>query len=285
MHDIAELLKGIAAIISGAAWPLAVVGLAFMFRVHIQTLCDGLVKQIPRVNNFEVAGVKAFFSAPEPLLALPKADDLKSVSGGPVSSSILTQDGRASIYNEHRGVFLSHTIERKDSGYGIQIFLIGHEKKEQDGTVTIANSLNDVQKAEFYLGDELDPKENKVVTVEPQVGKPLGINVTSSNPFLCTCVVTFNDGQKIDLNRYIDLSMSWAVSPERWKELVREVWKEATRPTPIPEFVVGTSRSTLTLNGSGGGTYIVSPAGSHSPTTQLDATDTSTRFGASPKKK
>lgn len=209
MKEWAELLRAIGEIITASAWPLVCLTLMLFFKEDLKKGCMALFLLLPRLSDAEIAGAKFKLSPPESVLALPKVEQLggqKLVGERPL---VLTKEGRASIYEKNRGVFLTHVFEPtiRDGRYTVQIYLIGHRKYASDvKDASEVNSLGAVKKVSFYLGDMW---QDEVFSRTPDDGQPIGITLTAYGPFLCTCVVTFDDDCSIELYRYIDFEMQW----------------------------------------------------------------------------
>jgi hypothetical protein len=104
---------------------------------------------------------------------------------------------RKYLYDHFRKVFIVHFLapsERKGQDYDIFIYL----KRHQD------ESLSDVTKAEFFFGDSWG---NRIFEGQHE-GDVIGVRVSAyGSGFLCTCLVTFEDGEQVSLYRYIDFEM------------------------------------------------------------------------------
>lgn len=105
-------------------------------------------------------------------------------------------DERIKIYEENRGIFLSHLLEpTKLNGqvFEIFIFLVRHKN----------NEFNDIEKVDFFFGDKWG---NKIFEAK-KIKNLIGIRTAAYGPFLCTCYITFKDKKELTLYRYIDFSM------------------------------------------------------------------------------
>jgi hypothetical protein len=112
-------------------------------------------------------------------------------------------DVRVAVYRENRNIFLAHTIrlsQKTGQLYDIAIYLIPHRSNDPKHRRT---DLSDIVEAEFFLGAYFD---NKVFRVKNR-GGVIGITTSAYGPFLCTCKVSFADGERLMLNRYIDFEM------------------------------------------------------------------------------
>ncbi|MCX6000308.1 MAG: DUF4062 domain-containing protein [Chloroflexi bacterium] len=112
-------------------------------------------------------------------------------------------DARSAVYHDNRNVFLAHTLQPSSKIgqlYDIAIYLIPHHSSDPE---YLRDDLSDVLQAEFFLGAHFG---NRVFNVHKK-GGTLGIVVSAYGPFLCACRVTFTDGIKVVLYRYIDFEM------------------------------------------------------------------------------
>ncbi|MCZ7600870.1 MAG: hypothetical protein M5U09_28295 [Gammaproteobacteria bacterium] len=82
--------------------------------------------------------------------------------------------------------------------FDIFIYLIRHK----------SGDLSDVAKVEFFLGSYWG---NEIIAGS-RSGATLAIRTSAYAPFLCTCVVSFNDGGSCVLERYIDFEMGRALN-------------------------------------------------------------------------
>jgi hypothetical protein len=108
---------------------------------------------------------------------------------------------RDARYKSRRYTELVHVIEpSNDPGqeYDILIYLFRHRRHNAGSPF----DLNDVVKAEFYLGPAWS---DRVFTCKNDgSGGYIGVKVSARGPFMCLCRVTFTDGKPIVLDRYID---------------------------------------------------------------------------------
>jgi hypothetical protein len=110
-------------------------------------------------------------------------------------------DFRNEVYEKCRYTFLAHTIKRskmEGQKFDISIYLLRHKLHDLDYYI-----LDDVDQTEFFLGSSWG---DRVFHVQNEGGL-IGISISAYGPLLCTCKVTFKDGQQILLNRYIDFEM------------------------------------------------------------------------------
>ncbi len=101
---------------------------------------------------------------------------------------------RNSIYENNRGIFLTHVIKNSDvkgQEYDVFIYLIRHKSYD----------FSDIKYAEFFLGPYWDNLVFKAV--EENTGF-IGISTAAYGTFLCLCRITFTDNSQIEIHRYID---------------------------------------------------------------------------------
>jgi hypothetical protein len=123
---------------------------------------------------------------------------------------------RQSYYGQTRKVMLVHRLFRSTKQgqvYDILIYLSPHD----DGT------LASVTKAEYYFGRYWGYK------VFESFDRSRGFPVLTSayGPFLCACRLTFNDGSREILYRYIDFEMG-AYAPVLTSDSVEQASKDGS---------------------------------------------------------
>lgn len=137
-----------------------------------------------------------------PFHVLSRTDSAKS--GGYVPQSVTEwMEARHKLYRDNRDVFLAHRLQPSndpDQLYDVAIYLIPHRSNNPRH---FRNDLSDVREAEFYFGEYFG---NQVFRVKNK-GGAIGIIASAYGPFMCTCCVTFGDGKKILMSRYIDFEM------------------------------------------------------------------------------
>lgn len=132
----------------------------------------------------------------------PKVGSRAAIGHNPKSIKEWT-DIRVGVYRNNRNVFLAHTIQpscKAGQLYDIAIYLVPHYSNDPKYRRT---DLSDIVEAEFFLGAYFN---NKVFRIKNR-GGVLGITTSAYGPFLCTCKVSFIDGEQLILNRYIDFEM------------------------------------------------------------------------------
>jgi hypothetical protein len=100
---------------------------------------------------------------------------------------------RDDVYTQHRGLFLVHTLSPSripGQLFDIHIYLRKHKTQK----------IPEVAHAEFFLGRHWGSSVFKV----DNEGGLIGLSTSAYGEFLCVCRVTFSDGEKLMLERYID---------------------------------------------------------------------------------
>jgi len=128
-----------------------------------------------------------------------------------------TQD-KYDLYKSRRSVELVHVIEEPNDPMKIHknvlIYLFRHRPYPDASPF----GLDDVEKAEFYLGKTWG---DKVFTCENnQSGGYIGIIVHAYGSTMCLCRVTFTDGKSVILNRYIDFESQNELSKASERQLL-----------------------------------------------------------------
>lgn len=118
-----------------------------------------------------------------------------------------TPRGRHSrLRSERKEVYLVHEIRpssHKRYPYDALIYVRGAAER----------GIEHVKSAEFFLGKGFD---DQVFKGKPLSEKQLGISVAVRGEFFCTCLVSFDDGEEILLDRYIDFgTIRWMEGMER----------------------------------------------------------------------
>ena len=109
---------------------------------------------------------------------------------------------REKIYKRNNNIFLTHVISPSriaGQKYDIFIYLIRHWPEEWP------ENFSDVEYAEFYFG----PWFSDIFKAYEKNGL-IGVSTSVYGQFLCTCRVTFKDGEHVHLHRYIDFEMARA---------------------------------------------------------------------------
>lgn len=177
---------------------------------HIDT--DIAAKQLERFKQtLQKRHIWKYYTTPDNLAKNVLADlgrevrnsQLKSIDPFSLDSTAAKPwtHERSERYSVCRYTNLVHVIEpssNPDQKYDILIYLFRHRPNEEGSPY----GLNDVEKAEFYLGSAWN---NRVFTCNrgDTIGY-IGIKVSAYGTFSCLCRVTFTDGKTVVLDRYID---------------------------------------------------------------------------------
>lgn len=108
---------------------------------------------------------------------------------------------RGDRYKDNKNIFIAHILEpssNKNQKYDIFIYLIRHK----------SGNFDDIEKAEFFFG----PYWGNKVYVANKINNYIGIRTAAYGPFLAVCRISFIDGSKIILDKYIDFEMGFAVN-------------------------------------------------------------------------
>jgi len=107
------------------------------------------------------------------------------------------KEARVNRYRQNRDVFLVHKYKpsvHKGQRYDIFIYLIRHGSFD----------FSDVEKAEFFFGEAWGDR----TFMAEKVGELIGVSTSAWGTFLAICLVTFRDGHKVIMHRYIDFEMA-----------------------------------------------------------------------------
>lgn len=179
------------------AWVILIAGLVFAFRKHLYDLAEAIRKRVERgsalkAGPFELGG------------DLQKMDDIGAKTNSAPIAETSWEEERNAMYQDSRGLFLSHVLSPSDDPeqeFDIFVFLVRHKQK----------GFADLEYAEFFLGQHWG---NKVFR-EQAVDDTLGIRVSAYGPFLCVCKLTFHDGHKATITRYVDFEMGKMMKDRR----------------------------------------------------------------------
>lgn len=190
MIENLEKLEGYAPLFKSLLWIIVLVILVILFRKYLIEIFNLLIERIKRGGSIKAGPIEIGEDLKKLEYVMPKEQDEKIKIG---SAGIEREKHRTKIYEESKGIFLTHIItpsEQVGQSYDIFIYLIRHNTKH----------FNDVEKAEFFFGHMWG---NKVFT-ETQKNGIIGIRTSAYCPFLCTCVIKFTNGEEISISRYID---------------------------------------------------------------------------------
>jgi len=189
-----ELLGPYVPLLQTLLWVALIVAGAIVFRKQAIHICEGIRRRIETGSSFKAGPVE--LGSDIKSLAYAPQNDISDTSS-PEESGWATE--RTEIYQNNRGMFLTHIISPSDipgQKYDVFIYLIRHKTTD----------FVDVEKAEFFFGHMWGNR----VFEEPEKNGMIGVSTSAYGPFLCTCRVHFKDGSHIKLNRYIDFEMERA---------------------------------------------------------------------------
>lgn len=184
-------------------WALLVFLLLLYFRSELVDLIRAFVLRIQDGAAFKVAGFE--ISAASAVFAKPGRFSAESDAGDAVADDGTMARFRSGIYEECRGGMLVHQLQRsREPGqqYDVLIYLVPHK-----------TSFAGIAHVEYFFGrmwgDRVFPSNDR------SRGFPI---VTSAyGPFLCAAKIHFNDGESVQVYRYVDFEMGGVApnSPDR----------------------------------------------------------------------
>ena len=122
---------------------------------------------------------------------------IESVESREITSSYDWNKHRDGIYDSNKRIFLTHISEiSTNPAFERDIFIYLIKHKNKDGI-----RIKEVDSVEFFLGPSWGDKTYQVINS----GGLIGIKLRGWGGFLCTCRVNLKNGEKLFLNRYIDL--------------------------------------------------------------------------------
>ena len=108
---------------------------------------------------------------------------------------------RANLYREMHDMVLVHILTPSNNpGQKYDVFIYAKRRKDAD--------ISDVRSAEFFFGSHWGNQ----IFPGTRDGNRIGVRTAAFGPFLCTCRITFTNGNKITLHRYIDFEMGDVVA-------------------------------------------------------------------------
>jgi nucleoside phosphorylase len=112
-------------------------------------------------------------------------------------------------YQRTQKMFLVHVLtpsDKPNQKYDIYIYAKRHKDEE----------ISDVLKAEFFFGQSWGNQ----IFPGTREGNRIGVATSAFGSFLCTCLITFNTGNKVMLHRYIDFEMGSIVDKQSQRSTV-----------------------------------------------------------------
>jgi hypothetical protein len=191
MIDAISKFKDFVPLFRDFLWILFFGIILFVFRKGIKDLFQSFTDRIKRGSSFRIGNVE--LGENFQFAGYPIEEGIKPGSDGDDR-----EKHRTNIYEQNRGLFLTHVIspsKRKEYKYNIYIYLIRHKPSNY-------NEINflDIAYAEFFFGHMWGNEVFKVVAKKGIIG----ISTSAYAPFLCTCIIKMKDESEIELYRYID---------------------------------------------------------------------------------
>jgi hypothetical protein len=107
---------------------------------------------------------------------------------------------REKIYRDSRLMVLVHALTPSNKpGFKYDISIYAKRHGDED--------ISDVAKAEFFFGKSWGHK----IFTGTREGGIIGVSTSAYGTFLCTCLITFTDGQQASIYRYVDFEMGEVV--------------------------------------------------------------------------
>ena len=171
-------------------WFLLAGGGLLLFRTQLSLLLSSVVSRVQSGGALKLGTFELGASYVSP--------------GGAPASAVVSErsdngvrfEERRRYYEPNRRVFLVHRIgPSKQPGqlYDILLYLIPHKD----------SSLISVQQVDYYFGKHWG---NKIFSVTDRA-TGFAIETSAYGSFVCTAELTFTDGQKTMLHRYVDFEM------------------------------------------------------------------------------
>jgi hypothetical protein len=176
-------------------WVLLIVGVVWWLGSELKALLSACVSRIKAGGQFKAGW---FEIGPASGLVAVASDFSKEDSrvGVYADSDHRRENERKALRQAARDVMLVHRLQRSTQDrqlYDILIYVLPHK----------GASLAGVTRVEYYFGKYWKDK------IFPSSDRSRGFPIVTSayGPFLCTALVTFNDGTTTTLSRYIDFEM------------------------------------------------------------------------------
>ncbi len=183
-------------------WVALLASVVWWLRVELKDALTALISRLNagvplKLGGFEIGAASGLVAAPGNF----SSED--SRVGVYVDSDGNRAKERHGLYEVARGAMLVHRLQRSSTEgqlYSILIYVIPHK----------GASLAGVSKVEYFFGSHWGNK------IYPSSDRSRGFPIVTSayGPFLCTAQVTFNDGEKATLARYIDFEMGGLTTPK-----------------------------------------------------------------------
>jgi hypothetical protein len=165
------------------------------------------------VNNFK--SVQSQLPSPEtvinvpideyPMIEIPAESAENSILSGESKVAVFDpifemEREREKIYRDNRFMVLVHELTPSSKpGFKYDISIYAKRHKRRGGS----DDIFDVVKAEFYFGKSFGGQ----IFTGQRKGDVIGVTTSAYGTFLCICRITFEDGEKIMIHRFIDFEM------------------------------------------------------------------------------
>jgi hypothetical protein len=188
-------------LLSALAWPLGLLGGAYIFRDQIKRLLFAATQWFRGVTEVKIGGVELKGIRVEPGdKNFAQTRDIERVAATRSES-----DERDAIYANSRNLMLVHRVrpsDKPDQTFDISVFLV----RKETNRATVAR-FNEVSHVDYDLGRFFGAGEygSKYVVRDPANGYAMQTSAYGSP--LCIARVHFHDGHVATLSRYLDFEM------------------------------------------------------------------------------
>jgi len=200
VSQIAELISAI----SSFAWPLIFLAAVFLLRDRISEIVSIAIRRLDQATDIEIGSLKikgaTVLQSGEVLRA--ERDDFKVISA-------TAQDvkERFDSYSRTRNLMLVHTIKPSDPPdfvdnfrvFSVSVFLHPHRN---------FGHVNDVKQVFYFFGDKWGPGKNGSKYVVTNGNDQFGMTAQMYGSCLCVAEIEFQDGERIKVERYLDVEMA-----------------------------------------------------------------------------
>lgn len=198
MIDVIEALAPYVPLFQTIIWFVLVVASLLIFRKQVKSLADVVRVRIEKGSHLKAGPIELGQDVSS--LEYIKKGHVATERGRNGANDRTVDEWqtlRRNIYQHNRDIFLAHVIRPSEIAgqkFDVFIYLVRHEQQD----------FSDIEYAEFYFGKHWG---NRIIQKQEKDGL-IGVATSALGSYLCTCRVTFKDGKKIDLDRYIDFEMS-----------------------------------------------------------------------------
>lgn len=192
-------------------WVLLIAGVLIFGRRHWARILKAVARLLGRLKTLKIKGLEFLFGEmtkdTRSARPLPKGStQTKAVSSELADALEALRMEQAGL---QRGVHLVHiALPSTKSGQTHDVLIslaagVDRSKYPLSGNRKYPADLSDVTSVTFQLGAKFAPG---TITVENDGGNKLQVQTSLYGPFLCVCEVTFADGERRILTRFIDLA-------------------------------------------------------------------------------